>query len=61
MPLNPAGRRFCHSVNEHADALVVTGDIAESPTLRSALTSLATLTERPVYFVLGNHDFYRLC
>ena len=51
--------RFCHSVNEQADALVVTGDIAESPTLGSALTSLSTLTERPVYFVLGNHDFYR--
>lgn len=39
--------------------LVVTGDIAESHTLGSALTALATLTERRVYFVLGNHDFYR--
>ena len=54
-----ACRGFCPYVNEQADALVVTGDIAESPTLSSALTSLATLTERPVYFVLGNHDFYR--
>ena len=54
-----ARQQFCQSVNEHADALVVTGDIAESHTLSSALTSLADLTERPIYFVLGNHDFYR--
>jgi len=54
-----ARRKFCQSVNEQADALVVTGDIAESHILGTALESLATLTERPVYFVLGNHDFYR--
>jgi len=54
-----ARRRFCQSVKEQADALIVTGDIAESHTLGSALTALATLTERPVYFVLGNHDCYR--
>jgi len=54
-----ARRRFCQSVNEQADALVVTGDIVESRILGSALESLATLTERPVYFVLGNHDYYR--
>ena len=53
-----ARRRFCLAVNDQADALVVTGDIAESHTLGTALTALATLTERPVYFVLGNHDFY---
>ncbi len=54
-----ARRRFCESVQEQADALVVTGDIAESHILGSALTALATLTERRIYFVLGNHDFYR--
>ena len=32
-----ARRRFCQSVNEQADALVVTGDIAESHILGSAL------------------------
>ncbi len=54
-----ARRRFCEAVQEQADALVVTGDIAESHILGSALTALATWTERRVYFVLGNHDFYR--
>ena len=54
-----ARRRFCQSVNEQADALVVTGDIAESHILGTALSALAEQTGRPVYFVLGNHDFYR--
>jgi predicted phosphohydrolase len=54
-----ARRRFCEAVNEKADALVVTGDIAESHTLGTALTAVATLTQWPVYFVLGNHDSYR--
>jgi predicted phosphohydrolase len=54
-----ARRRFCQSVKGQADALVVTGDIAESHILGSALTAMAPLTDRPIYFVLGNHDFYR--
>jgi len=44
-----ARREFCQFVNEQADALVVTGDIAESHILGPALESLATLTQRPVY------------
>ena len=59
MRAKSAQRKFFESVNEHADALVVTGDIAESRILSSALTAMATLTEQRVYFVLGNHDFYR--
>jgi predicted MPP superfamily phosphohydrolase len=54
-----ARRKFCRAVKEQADSLVVTGDIAESHILGSTLTALATLAEQPVYFVLGNHDFYR--
>lgn len=40
------------------DALLITGDIAEAPTLRGALQRIADLVRRPVYFVLGNHDYY---
>jgi 3',5'-cyclic-AMP phosphodiesterase len=54
-----ARRQFCQAVKEQADALLVTGDIAESTFLVHFLTTMATLVERPVYFVLGNHDFYR--
>jgi calcineurin-like phosphoesterase family protein len=44
---------------EHPDALLVTGDIAESDTLVKVLDELAEHTGAALYFVLGNHDFYR--
>lgn len=40
------------------DALVLSGDIAEAPSLEHLLSILARRLDRPVYFVLGNHDFY---
>lgn len=50
---------FCASVDElRPDALVLTGDIAEAPNLRRLLGRVASALERPIYFVLGNHDFY---
>jgi len=55
----PARRRFLESIREQADALVVTGDIAESNSLGTTLQVMDALVARPVYFVLGNHDFYR--
>ena len=54
-----ARRRFLESVKEQADALVVTGDIAESNSLVATLMVMDALVGRPIYFVLGNHDFYR--
>jgi predicted MPP superfamily phosphohydrolase len=42
---------------ERPDALFVTGDIAESDSVVPRVTELARLA--PVYFVLGNHDYYR--
>lgn len=42
---------------ERPDALLVTGDTAEADTLAGFLGDLAAIA--PVYFVLGNHDFYR--
>ena len=44
---------------EQPDALLVTGDTAEAPSLVGFLDGLATATSAPIYFVLGNHDFYR--
>src|SRR5689334_20836519 len=41
-----------------ADAILLTGDIAEAPSLRRLLTTVAQVVRRPIYFVLGNHDFY---
>lgn len=51
---------FCKKVNEEPSNLVVlTGDISESPYLVNHLDSLRANIKKPIYFVLGNHDFYR--
>lgn len=39
-------------------AVLITGDISNSELLAKSLTSLASLNQLPIYFVLGNHDFY---
>ncbi len=41
------------------DAILVGGDIDESPRLTACLRGMAERLPWPVYFVLGNHDFYR--
>jgi len=57
--LGPADRqRFLEPINDQADALVVTGDLAESNSLGEVLRQMSALVDVPVYFVLGNHDFY---
>lgn len=43
--------------SEQPDILLVTGDIGEADTLHQFLDELAAIA--PVYFVLGNHDYYR--
>lgn len=43
---------------QNPDALLVGGDIAEAATLAAALQDLWRYTGKPIYFVLGNHDFY---
>jgi 3',5'-cyclic AMP phosphodiesterase CpdA len=43
----------------HPDAVLLGGDIAEAHDLIRHLHRLATALPYPIYFVLGNHDFYR--
>lgn len=42
-----------------AVGLVVTGDIGEAPSVERILKDLVRGFSHPVYFVLGNHDYYR--
>jgi 3',5'-cyclic AMP phosphodiesterase CpdA len=42
-----------------ADAVLLSGDVGEAPDVARYLNELDTWVGRPVYFVLGNHDFYR--
>ena len=44
---------------EAPDALLVTGDIAEADSVVRFLGELVAESDAHVYFVLGNHDYYR--
>ena len=51
---------FCAALaQEKADAFLITGDIGEAPNVAVYLNILDNHLGRPIYFVLGNHDFYR--
>lgn len=51
--------RFLRRLHERdSDALLLTGDVAESDTLYDFLGLLSGAYQRPIYFVLGNHDYY---
>jgi 3',5'-cyclic AMP phosphodiesterase CpdA len=57
---NAAVDRFVASVLEAApDGLVITGDIGESHSWRLLLDAVTERLGITVYFVLGNHDYYR--
>ena len=58
--LSPAQvRAFYWKIGEAgADAVVISGDIAEAPSVAQYLVDMADHLQRPVYFVLGNHDYY---
>lgn len=44
---------------DHPDAVVIAGDISEARMLPFHLSEIARVcAPKPVYFVLGNHDFY---
>lgn len=51
--------RFLNSLAaEQADAWIVGGDIGEAESVRRFLQLLQASVDRPVSFVLGNHDYY---
>ncbi|MGV3522581.1 MAG: metallophosphoesterase family protein [Candidatus Sericytochromatia bacterium] len=50
---------FCRQLAAtEADGFCLTGDLSEAPLLRAHLEQIAEAVQRPVYFVLGNHDYY---
>ncbi len=56
---SPAAERFYASVCEtKADAVMLTGDIGEARSVIPWLERMDDALQRPIYFVLGNHDFY---
>lgn len=45
--------------NQSPDILLIGGDIAEAPSICFYLQKLEKSLDCPIYFVLGNHDYYR--
>jgi 3',5'-cyclic AMP phosphodiesterase CpdA len=51
--------RFCDSVtNAGPDGVLVGGDIAQAASFEAALRQMEERIGKPIWFVLGNHDFY---
>ncbi len=46
-------------VNTGCDGVLISGDIAEAPCLVDILNEMMRYIDKPIYFVLGNHDYYR--
>ncbi len=53
------GQFYARVKAEGPDALLVTGDIAESDSVVRFIGELVAECDAQVYFVLGNHDYYR--
>jgi len=41
-----------------ADCILIAGDIGQEPSVISYLEEMEAVLQRPVYFALGNHDYY---
>jgi predicted phosphohydrolase len=41
------------------NAVLIGGDIGEAPTFATYLEDVASALNLPIYFVLGNHDYYK--
>jgi len=50
---------YQHILKKNCDALLISGDIAEAPSTADLLQEMARQIKKPIYFVLGNHDYYR--
>jgi predicted MPP superfamily phosphohydrolase len=50
--------KFFERVKDSADAMIISGDIGEAPSVVSYLRWMEDVIQKPIYFVLGNHDFY---
>ena len=52
-------QNFYHKViNTQCDGILISGDIAEAPCLADILNEMADSIKKPIYFILGNHDYY---
>ncbi len=50
--------KFYQSLSDY-DAILLGGDVADAQDLTSTLAEMMHAINKPLYFVLGNHDYYR--
>lgn len=50
---------FYNAIDPQVEAVLITGDIAEADSIEFHLEEMANHLKKPIYFVLGNHDYYR--
>lgn len=54
-----ARKKFYQRISDTAaEAILITGDIAEAQNVCQILSEFSQHTNQPIYFVLGNHDYY---
>lgn len=46
-------------LNTECDAVLISGDIAEAQNIVGLLNEMVDYVKKPIYFILGNHDYYR--
>ncbi len=44
--------------NNNTDAVLISGDIADALTVSDILIEITQYVDKPIYFILGNHDYY---
>lgn len=55
-----ARQKFYQKIhNTECDGVLISGDIAEAPCLIDILNEMTNYINKPIYFVLGNHDYYK--
>ena len=52
-------RALVERIDPSIESVILTGDIGEGTDFGEYLVQLAAWTSLPIYFVLGNHDYYR--
>ncbi len=50
---------YLEIINTRCNGILVSGDIAEAPSIKNILQELAIFIKKPIYYILGNHDYYR--
>lgn len=51
-------KQYYNEITRNCDAIVISGDIAEAKSVSNILEEMAYHIVKPIYFVLGNHDYY---